>query len=180
MRLLGGALVVGGLLTLCCLMLARGRRRHRAPGQRRQPSVPPAPPHDLDTTDAIMGVYVATTTAYDWTDRITVHGLDIRSRAAVVVDPDGVTILRSAAPSFFIPAGDLLTVRLARDAEATGLVVLTWQHQGHRLDTGFRPRLTADAKLLVELCHELTQPGPDPEPQPEDHEELHHVNGDTR
>ena len=152
MRLLGVALVAGGLLTLCCLLVLRNRRHQPL----RTLRAVPAPPHDLDLSEAIEGVYVATTTAYDWSERIAVHGLDVRSRAVAIVDPDGVAVLRSAAPSFFIPADELIAVRLARGAEAAGLVVLTWQHDGHRLDTGFRPRLAADAKLLVELGTELT------------------------
>ena len=173
MRLLGGVLVTGGLLTLCCLMVLRGRRAPRASraprlrGYRTSLDAPPAPPHDLDLSGAIEGVYVATTTAYDWSERIPAHGLDVRSRAVAVVDPDGVALLRSAAPSFFIPADELLAVRMARGAEASGLVVFTWQHDGHRLDTGFRPRLAADAKQLVEQAGDLTY-------------DTHPANGDSR
>jgi hypothetical protein len=102
-------------------------------------------------------VYVATTTAYDWMDRIAVHGLGVRSRAAVVIDAGGVAMLRPAAPSFYIPAEELLAVRTARGIagkvgmEAAGLVVFTWQHDGHRLDTGFRPRHAVDVQRLVDL-----------------------------
>lgn len=188
MRLLGGALVVGGLLTLCYLGLFRRRRPGRIGGRL---AAPPAPPHDLDLSEAIEGVYVATTTAYDWSERISAHGLDVRSRAVTIVDLDGVAVLRSAAPSFFIPADELLAVRMARGAEAGGLVVFTWQHDGHRLDTGFRPRLAADAKRLVELGTDLTDSvaatpvdapvdAPDDEPHHANDDEPHYANGDNR
>jgi hypothetical protein len=155
MRLLGGALVTGGLLTLCCLGILHGWRARRR--RRGGLAAPPPPPRDLDTSEAIEGVYVATTTAYDWTDRIAAHGLGVRSRAAVVIDADGVAMLRPAAPSFYIPAEELLAVRTARGIagkvgmQAAGLVVFTWQHGGHRLDTGFRPRHAADVQRLVDL-----------------------------
>jgi hypothetical protein len=160
MRLLGGALVAGGLLTLCYLGILHGWRAwQRRRGRLAAP--PPPPPRDLDTSEAIVGVYVATTTAYDWTDRIAVHGLGVRSRAAVAIGADGVAVLRSAAPSFYIPADELLAVRTARGIagkvgmEAAGLVVFTWQHDGHRLDTGFRPRHAADVQRLVDLGGDL-------------------------
>ncbi len=177
MRLLGGVLVTAGLLTLCCLGLLRTRRRDRPRGHRNTLDAPPAPPHDLDLSEAIEGVYVATTTASDWTERISAHGLDVRSRAVVIVDPDGVAVLRSAAPSFFIPADELVAVRLARGAEAAGLVVFTWQHDGRRLDTGFRPRLTADAKQLVGLGTDLTLAH---DTQAEQRYADHSANGDPR
>lgn len=184
MRFLGGALVAAGLLTLCYLGMLKGWKSR----QRRQGGLtpPPFPPHDLDDSGAIEGVYVATTTAYDWMDRIAVHGLGVRSRAAVVVADDGVAILRTAAPSLFIPADELLAVRTAQGiagkvgAESAGLVVFTWQHDGHRLDTGFRPRHAADVHQLVEIAGDLAmtvqdqpleaeapfEPAPEPPPEP--------------
>jgi hypothetical protein len=165
MRFLGGALVAGGLLTLCYLAILHGwrSRQHRQGGI----TPPPEPPADLDTSEAVEGVYVATTTAYDWLDRIAVHGLGVRSRAEVVVDVDGIAILRTAAPSFWIPAEELLAVRTERGmagkvtVETAGLVVFTWQHDGHRFDTGFRPRHRADVERLTLLAGELamTVPG---------------------
>jgi hypothetical protein len=159
MRLLGGALVAGGLMTLCYLGILHGwrawERRHGGL------AVPPPPPRDLDTSEAIEGVYVATTTAYDWSERIAAHGLEVRSRAAVVIDVDGLAVLRSAAPSFFIPAEELLAVRTARGiagksgTQAAGLVVFTWRHDGYRLDTGFRPRHPEDVQRLVDQGGDL-------------------------
>lgn len=159
MRLLGGALVAGGLLTLCYLGILHGWRALER--RRGAMAAPPPPPRDLDTSEAIEGVYVATTTAYDWSERIAAHGLEVRSRAAVVIDVDGIAVLRSAAPSFFIPAEQLLAVRTARGiagkagTEAAGLVVFTWQHDGFRLDTGFRPRHPEDVQRLVDQGGDL-------------------------
>lgn len=195
MRFLGGALVAAGLLTLCYLGMLKGWKSR----QRRQGGFtpPPFPPHDLDDSEAVEGVYVATTTAYDWMDRIAVHGLGVRSRAAVVVADDGVAILRTAAPSLFIPVDELLAVRTAQGiagkvgAESAGLVVFTWQHDGHRLDTGFRPRHAADVHHLVEFAGDLAmtvqeepleafEPAPEPPPEaPEPEQERPPAQGRT-
>ena len=40
-------------------------------------------------------------------------------------------------------------------AEASGLVVVTWSHDGHELDTGFRPRRKADTAGLTESISTL-------------------------
>ncbi|HZO64914.1 MAG TPA: hypothetical protein VFB74_07930 [Kribbellaceae bacterium] len=175
MRFLGGALVAGGLLTLCYLGILHGWRSRK----HRQGAItpPPEPPADLDDSDAIEGVYVATTTAYDWLDRIAVHGLGVRSRADVVVAQAGVAILRTAAPSLYIPAEELLSVRTERGiagkvaVESAGLVVFTWQHDGHRFDTGFRPRHRADVERLTLLAGELAMTVPGHE---DDHDEAKH------
>jgi hypothetical protein len=182
MRFLGGALVAGGLLTLCYLAILHGwrSRQHRQGGL----AAPMEPPDDLVLDDAVEGVYVATTTAYDWLDRVAVHGLGVRSRADVVVAPDGIAIVRNAAPSFFIPAEELLAVRTSQGiagkvtVETAGLVVFTWQHDGHRFDTGFRPRHRADIDRLVHEAGELAMSVPGLE---DEHElESNGANGDER
>ncbi|HYU84355.1 MAG TPA: hypothetical protein VEK80_06080 [Kribbellaceae bacterium] len=189
MRFLGGALVAGGLLTLCYLAILHGWRSRTV--RQGGLAAPLPPPDDLrfSDEDAVEGVYVATTTAYDWLDRIAVHGLGVRSRAVVVVADDGIAILRKAAPSFFVPAEELLAVRTAQGiagkvaVETAGLVVFTWQHDGHRFDTGFRPRYRADIERLTLMAGELAMSLPD-EDEDDDHGPLqlpaNHGSGDER
>lgn len=134
--------------------------RHR---QARQSDVaaPPEVPAGLDTpVAAAAGQYVSSTTAGDWLDRISVHGLGMKSTADLSVHPQGVLISRGGAPDVFIPAADLESVRresgmAGKFVEAGGLLVLGWRLGGHHLDTGFRPRRAADMATLVAAAESL-------------------------
>ncbi|TWD84826.1 hypothetical protein FB561_6022 [Kribbella amoyensis] len=126
-------------------------RQHRQSGLAPLPAVPAT-----GTLRGIEGVYVATTTAGDWMDRIAVHELGVRSTADLAVSDAGLTFHRQGAADVFIPADHLTGVRTDRGiagkvtAEASGLVVVSWRHDGRELDTGFRPRRKADTAPLTE------------------------------
>ncbi|MET7280252.1 hypothetical protein ABZS29_18595 [Kribbella sp. NPDC005582] len=129
----------------------RGWRNRQA----RQSALAPLPEVPADTTRGVEGVYVATTSAGDWMDRIAVHELGVRSTADLAVIEDGLIFHRQGAADVFIPAGHLTAVRTDRGiagkvtAEKSGLVVVTWSHDGRELDTGFRPRRKADTEPLT-------------------------------
>jgi hypothetical protein len=116
------------------------------------PAVPAAASTKVSGTE---GVYVATTTAGDWMDRIAVHELGVRSNADLAVSEAGLIFHRQGAADVFIPVEQLTGVRTDRGiagkvtAEASGLVVVTWTHDGRELDTGFRPRRKADTAPLT-------------------------------
>jgi hypothetical protein len=103
----------------------------------------------------VEGVYVATTSAGDWMDRIAVHELGVRATADLAVSEAGLIFHRQGAADVFIPADHLTGVRTDRGiagkvtAEKSGLVVVTWTHDGRELDTGFRPRRKADTAALT-------------------------------
>ena len=130
--------------------------------QQRQADLAPLPavPADVKGTKT-EGVYVATTTAGDWMDRIAVHELGVRSTADLAVSDAGLIFHRQGAADVFIPAGHLTGVRTDRGiagkvtAEASGLVVVTWTHDGQELDTGFRPRRKADTAPLTDSISTL-------------------------
>jgi len=117
------------------------------------PSVPPE--IGAATTRGTEGVYVATTSAGDWMDRIAVHELGVRATADLAVSEAGLIFHRQGAADVFIPADRLTGVRTDRGiagkvtAEKSGLVVVTWTHDGRELDTGFRPRRKADTAALT-------------------------------
>ncbi|WUJ70720.1 hypothetical protein OG809_37185 [Kribbella soli] len=118
------------------------------------PAVPPAV--GAAKVRGTEGVYVATTSAGDWMDRIAVHELGVRSIADLAVSEAGLIFHRQGATDVFIPADHLTGVRTDRGiagkvtAEKSGLVVVTWTHDGRELDTGFRPRRKADTAALTE------------------------------
>ncbi|GAA1645108.1 hypothetical protein GCM10009744_39760 [Kribbella alba] len=155
--------VLGILATLVVIgagwfAMYRGWRNRQA----RQSGLAPLPsvPTDAKGTRT-EGVYVATTTAGDWMDRIAVHELGVRSNADLAVSEAGLIFHRQGAADVFIPADHLTGVRTDRGiagkvtAEASGLVVVTWNHDGHELDTGFRPRRKADSATLTDSISTL-------------------------
>jgi hypothetical protein len=145
--------ILGTLLVLAAgyFGMYRGWRNRQA----RQADLAPLPSAPDDSTRGVEGVYVATTSAGDWMDRIAVHELGVRSIADLAVSEAGLIFHRQGAADVFIPADHLTGVRTDRGiagkvtAEKSGLVVVTWTHDGRELDTGFRPRRKADTAALT-------------------------------
>jgi hypothetical protein len=126
----------------------RGRRR------RSEAVVPTLPAVPAELGDSRLGpldaVYVSTTRAGDWLDRVSAHGLGVRSPATVDVFDAGVRIGRTGATTTPGMAGKFVG--------GDGLVVLTWQadpDDPRGLDTGLRPRHAADRPRLVEAVAAL-------------------------
>jgi hypothetical protein len=118
--------------------------RNRAKRQAGLPA-PPALPADLGAPElpGVAGVYVGTTFAASWQDRVVHAGLGVRAGAELSWYGGGAVIDRDGAEPVFIPRGDLLTARLAPGLAGTvvgagGLLVLTWRLGEAVLDTGFR------------------------------------------
>jgi hypothetical protein len=151
--ILGTLLIIG----VAWFGMYRGWRNRQA----RQADLAPLPVVPAGKVSGVEGVYVATTTAGDWMDRIAVHELGVRSNADLAVSRAGLIFHRQGAADVFIPVDHLTGVRTDRGiagkvtAEASGLVVVTWTHDGHELDTGFRPRRKADTAPLTESISTL-------------------------
>ncbi|WP_028048404.1 hypothetical protein [Cellulomonas sp. URHD0024] len=102
-------------------------------------------------------VYISTTRAGDWLERITANGLGGRSRAEVEVFDAGVRMARAGAPDLFVPTTDLRDVTVSpgiagKVVGGDGIVVVTWQaspDDPRGVDTGLRPRHHADRDQLV-------------------------------
>ncbi|MFI5608121.1 transporter [Amycolatopsis sp. NPDC051903] len=101
----------------------------------------PAEPGEVLLESA--GLYVSTTTAGNWQDRIVTRGAGLRTGAVWRLHPGGIAIERGGAPDFWIPREAVTGVR--RDSRIAGkvmgtdaLLVITWQLAGKELDTGFR------------------------------------------
>ena len=113
--------------------------------QRRQADLPAPPMASADAavvTGPVPGLFVGTTGADHWLDRIAVHHLSDRATAALTVREDGVHVDRAALPALFVPwrsieAVDLETA-LGGKVVSTGMLLVTW-HLGARLvRTAFR------------------------------------------
>ncbi|WP_442785646.1 PH-like domain-containing protein [Actinacidiphila sp. DG2A-62] len=101
------------------------------------------------------GRYHGSTTAEQWLDRIVAHGLGVRSKAALTLTDDGLRVERTGAPGFFIPAAALRGARLDRAIAGKvlpegGLLVVTWEHGGTLIDSGFRSDHAAEHPRWVE------------------------------
>ena len=144
------AITLGIIVLMIALILLGWRNRLR-----RQASVPaPTPvPVDADGAPALgarigapsEGVYVCTTTAGDWLDRIAAHRLGIRTNADLSIHVAGVLLARHGAADLFIPAENLTGVSRSsgmagKFVEKDGLLVISWMLGTQGVDTGFRPR----------------------------------------
>jgi hypothetical protein len=135
-------LVLAGLVLLAYAGMLLGWRRR---GQRHDlpPLVPTGswPPATQPLLEA-RGRYFGSTTAGRWLDRIVAHGLGTRSPVRLVLSPEALEVHR--------PRGDF---RIAADAvegarhdqgiagkvvPPHGVLVVTWRHGSHRIDSGFR------------------------------------------
>lgn len=130
------AVIVLGLLQMRRGWLARQGRQSHLPA-------PVAAPEGLGMPAPVHGLYVATTMAGDLLDRVVVHGLGNRGRAALVVAGAGVLLQRTGEPQLWIPRNDLVSVRLGsgqaqKAVEAGGLILITWRLGDQRVETGFR------------------------------------------
>jgi hypothetical protein len=150
--------ILGTLLVLAAAYFGMYRGwRNRQSRQADLAPLPAVPPEiGAAKVRGTEGVYVATTSAGDWMDRIAVHELGVRSIADLAVSEAGLIFHRQGAADVFIPVDQVSAVRTDRGiagkvtAEKSGLVVVTWNHDGRQLDTGFRPRRKADTAPLTE------------------------------
>jgi hypothetical protein len=137
------ALTAGTILfavVFYALMLKGWRGR-----QRRQADLP-APPVATGTSRTVLprvpGLFVGTTSATDWLDRIAVHRLSDRSAAHLRLAEDGVHVERDGLPELFVPLAALEGVSieqaLAGKIVSGGMLVLTWHLGARTLASAFR------------------------------------------
>lgn len=139
-------LVLG--LVLVCVLAGYGLRtgwRHRAARQAGLPELPDATQAVGDVlTPALTGLYVSTTTAGNWQDRIVARGLGFRADATVLLTPEGVLIDRNGADPIFVPVQDLLEVTTAPGiagkvmGQPDGILIVRWRLGDTVLDSGIR------------------------------------------
>lgn len=121
-------------------------------------------------TAPVEVVYVSTTTAGDWLDRVAAHDLGVRSEAVVQVFDGGLRVARTGARDLLVPASALRDARTAsgmagKFVGGEGLVVVTWQAPGGpdgaagaMLDTGLRTRRADDREVLLAAVRGLVPP----------------------
>jgi hypothetical protein len=126
------------------LLGMRSGWRSRARRQASIPALPEAPTEvGADLVPPLTGLYVGTTTATRWQDRIVAQGLGARAYANARLVPEGALIERQGNDLLFIPIDRLIDARLepalaGKVVGQGGLLVLRWRHGDSELDTGLR------------------------------------------
>lgn len=150
--------LVGVMLVIIAAVLWAMLRGWRA-RQHRQAHIPEPRPLSAESQasggEGITGLYVGTSMAGDWLDRVAVHGLGVRGRAHVELSADGIGIRRVGASSFFIPYSDVTGVRTDRGVAGTvrakdSVIVINWRLGEYSLETGFRADDGDDHRTLLD------------------------------
>ena len=157
MRALYTLLTLASCGVLYLLMLKGWRSR-----QRRQGDLPP-PPTASGRADALLpavpGLFVGTTSAGDWLDRIAVHDLGHRASGWLTVAADGVHVEREGLPELYLPydavdqatTGDALAGKVVgRD----GMLLLDWRLGGRLLTSGFRADDHGEHRRLADVIRQ--------------------------
>ncbi len=158
--------ILAVLVVVAFWAMREGWRRRERRSTQTVPAVPAAP-GDLGSprTESLEAVYVSSTTAGDWLDRVNAHDLGVRSAAQVQVFDAGVVVRRTGAADVFVPAKQLRGVGTASGMAGKflgrdGLVVLTWVPDAEAgaaalLDTGLLLRHRADLPRLLDAVRTL-------------------------
>ena len=125
------------------------------------PELPQAPDEPGEPLLAFDGRYHGSTTAGQWLDRIVAHGLGVRSKVRLTLTLQGLDVDRTGAPGYFVPTAALRGARLDKAIAGKvltdgGLLVVTWEHGGTLLDSGFRSDHAADHPAWVERINALS------------------------
>jgi len=164
----GPALTVIALLVLLLALMVLGWRARR----RRQRALPepPRPPAGLGEPSLEVDVlYVATTTAGQPLDRLTVAPLGFRGRAAARIHPVGLVLAIDGERDVLVPAdritgSGLATYAIDRVVEEGGLVAVTWlldEAAGTSVDTYLRVIDPREKTALVDALQQIPRPAHD-------------------
>lgn len=125
------------------------------------PPLHPLPEAPGEPELAMTGRYHGSTTAGHWLDRIVAHGLGARSRVELTLTDAGLEVVRPGANDFFVPNEDLREARLDKGIAGKvlpegGLLIVTWEHGGTPLDSGFRSDRSAEHAAWVAAVNART------------------------
>ncbi len=150
-----GSLVFAGVLAvviaLIIHLMLRGWRR-RAERQMSTIGQLPALPDTVGQAviPGIKGLYVGSTIAPSWQDRIAVGDLGYRTTGVLTRYPEGIMLQRSGGNPIWIPAEAVTAIRAERGLAGKvlthdGILTIRWRLPGGtEIDTGFRADERAD------------------------------------
>lgn len=143
------SLVMAAIVALLIAFFIRQTMRgwlHRA--QRQAELIGALPPLPDTVGPAIIGatkgLYVGSTIAPSWQDRIAVGDLGFRSKAVLTRYPEGIMVQRTGATPIWIPDESITAIRTERGIAGKalthdGILAIRWTlPSGTEIDTGFR------------------------------------------
>jgi hypothetical protein len=98
----------------------------------------------------MKGLYVGSTLAPSWQDRIAVGDLGYRTKAVLTRYPEGIMLQRSGGHPIWIPDESITAIRSERGIAGKalthqGILAIRWRlPSGTEIDTGFRGENRAD------------------------------------
>jgi hypothetical protein len=139
------AAVLAVVIGLAVRAMVRGWR-HRAERQAVLIGTLPPMPDTVGpvVVPATKGLYVGSTLAPSWQDRIAVGDLGYRTKAVLTRYPEGIMLQRSGVGPIWIPAESITAIRTERGLAGKvvvgeGILAIRWRlPSGAEIDTGFR------------------------------------------
>ena len=151
------AAIVVVLIAVLIQAMMRGWRR-RAERQVQLIGTLPALPDSVGPAivPATKGLYVGSTLAPHWNDRVAVGDLGFRAKAVLTRYPEGIMLQRSGAGPIWIPDESITAIRTERGVAGKamtheGIMAIRWRlPSGTEIDTGFRADYRREYKQWVE------------------------------
>jgi hypothetical protein len=137
---------VMALLTAFVIHLMLRGWRHRAERQAALIGQLPGLPDTVGSAiiPPTRGLYVGSTVAPSWQDRIAARDLGYRTKAVLTRYPEGIMLQRSGASPIWIPEESITAIRTERGIAGKvmthdGILAIRWRlPSGTEIDTGFR------------------------------------------
>ncbi|CAN5188618.1 transporter [soil metagenome] len=150
------AAVIAIVITVLITLMLRGWRRRAE----RQVSLIGRLPALPDSVGPVLiaptkGLYVGSTLAPSWQDRIAVGDLGYRTKAVLTRYPEGIMVQRTGATPIWIPDESITAIRTERGIAGKamthdGILAIRWTlPSGTEIDTGFRGENRADYSKWV-------------------------------
>jgi hypothetical protein len=137
--------------------------RHRAERQSGLAALPLLP-DELGgaRAPAVSGLYVGTTYATSWQDRVVHAGLGRRAESTLTLHERGLLLERVGDDPVFIPTADLIGARLepalaGKVVGVGGLLVIRWRLGDTELDTGLRADDKSQYPAVVNAVNDLSR-----------------------
>ncbi|WAC89565.1 transporter [Mycobacterium sp. Aquia_213] len=143
-----GSLIFAAVLVVVIAVVIQlmmlGWRRRSLRQQELIGNLPAIPDEVGMATTTLRGVYVGSTLAPEWNERVTAGDLGFRSKAVLSRYPEGILLERIGANPIWIPQSAISEVRTERVLAGklgarSGILAIRWRlPSGVEIDTGFR------------------------------------------
>ncbi|HVQ51746.1 MAG TPA: transporter [Mycobacterium sp.] len=158
-----GSLIMAAVVAVLIAFLIRQIMRgwlHRAQRQAQLIGTLPSLPDTVGPAliPATKGLYVGSTLAPSWLDRIAVGDLGYRAKAVLTRYPEGIMLQRTGAEPIWIPDDAIAAIRKEKGIAGKamtheGILAIRWRlPSGTEIDTGFRADDRADYDRWLEVA----------------------------